>query len=98
MPGKILERTTFRTSRLLDFCSRKELIAQTSHQPIEWPLVVAKELLDNSIDATEEMGVNPTIHVTVGPDHITVADTGPGIPPGCGSLTRRNYPPPTNPG
>ena len=28
-----LERTTLRTSRLLDFCSRKELIAQTGHQP-----------------------------------------------------------------
>src|SRR5262249_4023462 len=24
---------------------------------------------------------SPTIHVTVGPDHITVADNGPGIPP-----------------
>jgi hypothetical protein len=28
---KGLERTAFRTSRLLDFCSRKELIAQTGH-------------------------------------------------------------------
>ena len=28
-----LNRTTLRTSRLLDFCSRKELIAQTGHQP-----------------------------------------------------------------
>src|SRR5262245_44692580 len=81
MAGKILERTTFRTSRLLDFCSRKELIAQTSHQPTEWPLVVAKELLDNGIDACEEAGVSPKIHVTVGPDPITVADNGPGIPP-----------------
>jgi hypothetical protein len=26
-----LKRTTFRTSRLLDFCSKKELIAQTGH-------------------------------------------------------------------
>ncbi len=34
-----LERTTLRTSRLLDFCSRKELIAQTGHQPDAWPLV-----------------------------------------------------------
>ena len=28
-----LERTTFRTSRLLEFCSRKELVAQTGHEP-----------------------------------------------------------------
>ena len=33
------ERTTLRTSRLFDFCSRKELIAQTGHQPDAWPLV-----------------------------------------------------------
>ncbi len=37
-----LERTTFRTSRLLDFCSEKELIAQTGHRPEGWPLVVLK--------------------------------------------------------
>ena len=34
-----LDRTILRTSRLLDFCSRKELIAQTGHQPDAWPLV-----------------------------------------------------------
>ncbi len=34
-----LDRTTLRTSRLMDFCSRKELIAQTGHQPDAWPLV-----------------------------------------------------------
>jgi hypothetical protein len=53
-PAKInpgtLQRTTLRTSRLLDFCSRKELIAQTGHQPEDWPLVVLKELADNSLD------------------------------------------------
>ncbi len=46
-----LNRTTLRTSRLLDFCSRKELIAQTGHQPDAWPLVVLMELVDNSLDA-----------------------------------------------
>ncbi len=52
-----LERTTLRTSRLLDFCSRKELIAQTGHQPDAWPLVVLKELVDNALDACEEAEV-----------------------------------------
>ena len=52
-----LERTTLRTSRLLDFCSRKELIAQTGHQPDSWPLVVLKELVDNALDACKEVGV-----------------------------------------
>ena len=36
------ERGVFRTSRLLDFCSEKELTAQTGHPPAEWPLVVAQ--------------------------------------------------------
>ena len=51
-----LHRTAFRTSRLLDFCSRKELIAQTGHQPDDWPLVVLKELIDNALDAGLEAG------------------------------------------
>jgi len=46
-----LTRTTFRTSRLLDFCSEKELVAQTGHRPAQWALVVLKELQDNGLDA-----------------------------------------------
>ena len=76
-----LERTTFRTSRLLEFCSRKELVAQTGHEPDAWPLVVLKELLDNALDACEEAGVAPEIVVQVEPRAITVVDNGPGIPP-----------------
>jgi DNA topoisomerase VI subunit B len=76
-----LNRTTFRTSRLLDFCSRKELIAQTGHQPQEWPLVVLKELMDNALDACEEAGIAPAIDVDVGNDYIAIRDNGPGIPP-----------------
>ena len=60
-----LERTTLRTSRLLDFCSRKELIAQTGHQPDAWPLVVLKELVDNALDACEETDVAPVIDIVV---------------------------------
>ena len=57
MAVQTLERTTFRTSRLLEFCSRKELIAQTGHEPDAWPLVVLKELVDNALDACEEAGI-----------------------------------------
>ena len=49
-----LERTTLRTSRLLDFCSEKELITQTGHQTDAWPLVVLKELVDNALNACED--------------------------------------------
>jgi DNA topoisomerase VI subunit B len=75
-----LERTTFRTSRLLDFASEKELIAQIGHSRDAWPVVIAKELLDNSIDAAEEAGTAPVIRVTVDRGRITVEDNGPGIP------------------
>jgi DNA topoisomerase VI subunit B len=77
-----LVRTTFRTSRLLDFCSRKELIAQTGHQPADWPLVVLKELVDNALDACEDAGIPPEIMVTVAEGMIQVADNGPGLPAG----------------
>jgi DNA topoisomerase VI subunit B len=75
-----LERVTFRTSRLLDFCSEKELVAQTGHQEADWPLVVLKELMDNALDACEEGDIAPEISVTVNSQGITVADNGPGIP------------------
>jgi DNA topoisomerase VI subunit B len=76
-----LNRTTFATSRLLDFCSKKELTAQTGHPPAEWPLVILKELLDNALDACEDAGTPPVIGVHVGGGCVTVTDNGPGIPP-----------------
>lgn len=75
-----LKRSTFQTSRLLDFCSEKELVAQTGHQPADWPLVIVKELLDNAIDACEEAGIAPQITVTVDEVGIAVRDNGTGIP------------------
>ena len=75
-----LERTTFQTSRLLDFCSEKELVAKTGQDRDDWPLVILKELLDNALDACEEKDVAPEISVTVDDKQITVADNGPGIP------------------
>jgi DNA topoisomerase VI subunit B len=76
----VLERTTFRTSRLLDFASEKELVAQTGHQRDAWPVVLLKELVDNAIDAAEEAGTSPVIAVTIDRTGITVEDNGPGIP------------------
>lgn len=75
-----LQRTTFRTSRLLDFASEKELVAQTGHPREHWPLVIAKELTDNALDGCEEGGIVPEIAITVDKTGITVADNGPGIP------------------
>jgi DNA topoisomerase VI subunit B len=76
-----LNRTVFSTSRLLDFFSEKELTAQVGHGKADWPLVLVKELLDNSIDAAEDAGVAPDVVVKVDKTAITSMDNGPGIPP-----------------
>ena len=76
-----LQRTTFETSRLLDFFSEKELVAQTGHRVAEWPLVIVKELIDNALDACEEADISPEIMITVDECGIEVADNGPGMPP-----------------
>jgi DNA topoisomerase VI subunit B len=75
-----LDRITLSTSRLLDFCSRKELIAQTGHRPDVWQLVIPKELVDNALDACEETGTAPVISVKVDETGIIVTDNGSGIP------------------
>lgn len=75
-----LQRTTFKTSRLLDFASEKELVAQTGHHRDAWPLVILKELVDNAIDACEEANTAPVVTITVNESGITVIDNGPGLP------------------
>ena len=72
-----LKREIFKTSRLVEFCSEKELVNQTGHGVDQWPLVILKELVDNAIDAAEEAA--PVIEVTVCDGGITVTDNGPGI-------------------
>ena len=74
-----LSRETFKTSRLLDFCSERELTKQIGHSSDRWPLVILKELVDNAIDAAEEAGIAPVIQAEVADGTITVTDNGPGI-------------------
>ncbi len=50
MTQAILNRTTFRTSREMDFFSEKELVAQTGHPMQEWPCVILKELMDQRFE------------------------------------------------
>ncbi len=75
-----LQRIHFQTSRVLDFFSEKELVAQTGHEVSEWPLVILKELVDNALDACEDKGIPPEIEVSVDADTISVCDNGPGLP------------------
>jgi Histidine kinase-, DNA gyrase B-, and HSP90-like ATPase len=80
MSAVVIQRTTFSTSWTLEFCSAKELVAQTGHEPDDWPLVVVKELTDNALDACEEARGAPVIRVTIARGRIRVRDNGPGIP------------------
>src|SRR5262252_6321824 len=75
-----LTRVAFRVSRLMEFCSLKELQNQTGHAFYDWPLVVLKELFDNALDACEEAEVAPVIEVIVGPGFISIADNAEGFP------------------
>jgi DNA topoisomerase VI subunit B len=75
-----LERTTFHTSRLLEFFSEKELQMQIGFPKELWPIALLKELIDNALDACETAGMPPDIEVTVAPDRVTVRDHGPGMP------------------
>jgi DNA topoisomerase VI subunit B len=75
-----LDRATFATSRLLEFCSEKELIVQTGTPVKDWPVYLLKELVDNALDACEEAARAPELHIAVDNDKIVVTDNGPGIP------------------
>jgi DNA topoisomerase VI subunit B len=85
-PAHKIERVAFTTSRLMEFASEKELVAQTGHETYRWPQVISKELVDNGADACEESGVTPVIKImiTTGkdgkPTRIVIEDNGPGIP------------------
>jgi DNA topoisomerase VI subunit B len=63
----------------MEFCSERELQNQTGHSVYEWPSVIVKELIDNSLDACEEAEVGPDITVVVEPNTIVVQDNAGGI-------------------
>jgi DNA topoisomerase VI subunit B len=78
--AKRLTRVPFKVSRLMEFCTYRELVNQTGHDVEEWPLVVLKELVDNALDAAEEAEIALVISIAVKGDSIIVEDNGPGIP------------------
>jgi hypothetical protein len=85
-PVHKIERVAFTTSRLMEFCTEKELVAQTGHESDLWLSVIIKELVDNAIDACEEAGTAPVVKVAITtgskrkPARIVIEDNGPGIP------------------
>ena len=79
----LLQRVVFKTDRLGEFVGRRELTAQIGHPPDEWPLVLLKEALDNSLDACEDVRAAPDIAIDVSTSSgtVTITDKGPGIAP-----------------
>jgi DNA topoisomerase VI subunit B len=75
-----LARTTFQTSRLLEFFSEKELAMQMGFPKEHWPIALLKELIDNPLDACETAGMLPDIAMTLEPDLLSIRDHGPGLP------------------
>ena len=55
------ERETFSLSRELEYLSESELAKQIGYGREVWPLAIAKELIDNSLDNCEEHGILPEI-------------------------------------
>ena len=82
MSQPTFERTTFQTSRLLEFFSEKELQMQIGFAKEQWPIALLKELLDNPLDACETAGMLPDIAITLGPEARSIRDHGPGLPGG----------------
>jgi DNA topoisomerase VI subunit B len=81
-PAPELRRQVFTTSRELEYFSESELVTQTGYQRQDWwPGVLTKELVDNALDASEQSGRVPEIHVHFTSDGLTVTDNGPGISP-----------------
>ena len=73
-------RQTFTVSRELEYFTETELTTQTGYDKEDWwPGVVAKELIDNSLDACEQAGTPPRIAVEFCGSSLTVADNGPGL-------------------
>lgn len=74
-----LHRFAFKQSRLAEYFSEKELGMQIGGARHEWPFILVKELIDNSLDAAESH-TSPVITLTIEADRFTVSDNGPGLP------------------
>src|SRR4051794_13730850 len=74
-------RRLFTTDRRMESFTERELTTQIGYGKSLWPLVLAKELIDNALDACESTDVAPQIMVTLEPDSFTVSDNGPGLKP-----------------
>jgi hypothetical protein len=81
MKQTMFSRTAFTTDRMMEFFSESEFTTQFGYGKSLWPLALAKELIDNSLDTCEITDVAPEIVVILEPDAFTVGNNGPGLTP-----------------
>ena len=80
VPAHLLKRAAFTTNRALEFFTESELRTQIGYGRKMWPAVIAKELIDNALDACETAGVSPIITIRLDAGALTVSDNGAGLP------------------
>jgi DNA topoisomerase VI subunit B len=75
--------TVFTTERRLEFTSVNELLKLVGYTSPSWPTVAIKELIDNALDACEDLRLAPVITVCISTKErtIKIGDNGPGIAP-----------------
>jgi hypothetical protein len=76
----VAAREHFSVSRAMEYFSEAELVRQSGHMRDEWPLMLVKEGVENSLDGCESALISPKIEITVDEELLTVSDNGPGIP------------------
>ena len=74
-------RTALSFSRDLEFATATELAKRMGCPRYGWLRAAVKELVDNSLDAAEEAGIEPEVTIAIEGSAISVADNGPGMPP-----------------
>jgi hypothetical protein len=75
-----LQRTLFTLSREVEFFTERELESQIGQPPQLWRLALAKELIDNALDACETNDLAPEITIVDTDECLEVIDNGPGLP------------------
>jgi DNA topoisomerase VI subunit B len=83
MPAQVqsdLKRQVFTTSREFEYFAEAELVTQTGYgKEYWWPLLLAKELGDNGLDAAEQAALSPVVKMRFSGDSFRIQDNGPGI-------------------
>jgi hypothetical protein len=72
-------REALATSRQTEYFTEQGLRTLTNTDPSQWNFVIFKELLDNALDAVNELE-GKIISITHTPGFLAVIDNGPGIP------------------